>query len=339
VPSDPYEIYADYESQFDPMRTDRQARRKRKAIAEHKPKKDERDIIAEITDAVALEGGFETSYKPSKYERGWLLSSIRSFYDRMLITDIEALVKGGKEACVYRCRAHPVTGKELIAVKVYRPRMFRNLRNDKVYREGRETLTSSGTRVNEGDRRIMKAIGKKTAFGAQVQHTSWLMHEYTCLERLWRAGASVPEPLACTSNAILMSYHGDENGAAPQLNTVSLEPVEASRLFHEVLENIAMMLEHDLIHGDLSAYNVLYWDGSITLIDFPQIINCFDNPYAHRILARDIRRVCDYFRRQGVPADADATLAEYWERYVGRSPFRPVPAEVLEQLAERTTRA
>jgi len=338
VPTDPFEIYADYEAQFDPMRLDRQAHRKRNAQAEHLPKKQEEDIISDITDAVALEGGFETSYTPSKYERGWLLSSIRSFYDRMLITDIEALVKGGKEACVYRCRAHPITGKELVAAKVYRPRMFRNLRNDKLYREGREILTLSGTRVNEGDRRIMKAIGKKSDFGAQVQHTSWLMHEYTCLERLWRAGAKVPEPLACTSNAILMSYHGDRNGAAPQLNTVALEPSEASLLFRQVLDNVAMMLEHDLIHGDLSAYNILYWDGSITIIDFPQIINCFDNPYAHRILARDIRRVCDHFGRQGVPTDADALLDEYWGRYVGRSPYRPIPAEILEQLAEQSSR-
>ena len=41
----------------------------------------------------------------------------------------------------------------------------------------------------------MRAVGKKTAFGVQVQHTSWLMHEYTTLDRIHRAGGAVPEPV------------------------------------------------------------------------------------------------------------------------------------------------
>src|SRR4051794_28196253 len=73
--------------------------------------------------------GFQTTYRPGRFERGWLMSSLRAFYDQNLLTDVLAHVKGGKEASVYRCAAHPVTGVELAAAKVYRPRNLRSLRN------------------------------------------------------------------------------------------------------------------------------------------------------------------------------------------------------------------
>lgn len=87
------------------------------------------------------------------------------------------------------------------------------------------------------------------------------------------------------------------------------------------------MLANGRVHGDLSAYNILYWEGEITLIDFPQIANCRvdtgthtvgsrPNPDAAFILERDVRRVCDYFMAQGVTCDSQAITAELWGHYV-----------------------
>ena len=56
---------------------------------------------------------------------------------------------------------------------------------------------------------------------------------------------------------------------APTLSEVSLDPDEAVPLFDEVWRTVELMLAHDLIHGDLSAYNILYWEGSAVVIDFP----------------------------------------------------------------------
>ena len=67
------------------------------------------------------------------------------------------------------------------------------------------------------------------------------------------------QPFAAADNAILMDYWGDEHMAAPTLNTVALELDEAESLFMEVMSNVELMLQNDLIHGDLSAYNILYW--------------------------------------------------------------------------------
>jgi RIO kinase 1 len=324
------DLYEHYAERFDPSWGDDSVRRSQKPRAKTTPKKSHSQIVAEIAEPVGLEAGFVTTYQPARYEVEWLKSSLRMFYEEHLIRDVLAQVKGGKEASVYRCLADhgadrilaaaygaaAQDGKpQLLAAKVYRPRMFRNLRNDHVYREGRTILTSDGRAVKKTDHRIMRALGKKTAFGAQVQHTSWLMHEYTTMERLYRAGAAVPLPIAFADNAILMGYYGDERRAAPTLNEVRLAPDEAAPLFQEVLRNIELLLQHNLIHGDLSAYNILYWQGRVVIIDFPQITDLRSNSKADHILQRDITRVCEYFARQGVPNDPAAIMEDLWGRY------------------------
>jgi RIO kinase 1 len=292
---DKYEYYVE---RFDPERADlgMQDRPRRN----RKPRKTHKQLLAELTDDTAdIVLGFETTYRPSRHEEGWLLSALYSFYDEGLITDVLALIKGGKEASVYLCEPHPAVGLGLLAAKVYRPRMFRNLRNDAMYRQGREVLTADGKPAGKQAGDYARAIRNKTAFGMQAAHTSWLMYEFTAMDRLYKAGAVVPRPISSSNNAILMGYHGDEQMAAPTLNTVNLERDEAELLFGEVVQNIELMLQHDLIHGDLSAYNILYWEGEITIIDFPQVVNLHSNPKARFILQRDIARTCEYFSGQG----------------------------------------
>jgi RIO kinase 1 len=311
-----FDKYEEYAELFDPMLTDRQAHRHRPK-ARHKAKRTGRQIVTELADDVSgLEGGFDTTYRPSRYEEGWLLSSLRTFYDQGLIKDVLSVVKGGKEASVYRCQADPATGATVLAAKVYRPSQFRNLRNDSMYRQGRAFLDAYGHDHDFArDRRVLKAVKKKTEFGRAVRHTSWLMHEFSALESLYQAGGAVPQPVAAGENAILMSYHGDARMAAPTLNQVALDPDEAGPLLQEVLRNVTLMLQEGLIHGDLSAYNMLYWEGRIIIIDFPQVTDLYANENAYFILERDIRRTCEYFAGQGVACDSENITAELWGRY------------------------
>lgn len=308
--------FSEYETRFDPMRLDRQARRKRKAKAKHVAKKSTAAIIEEIGQNVGVEGGLKTTYHPSLFEEGWLLESLRSFYEAALITDVLAKVKGGKEANVYRCEAHESTGVTYLAAKVYRPNMFRNMRNDAIYREGRGMLNSRGNTIRENESRVGRALKKKTAFGQEVAHVSWLMHEFSTLQALYNAGASVPMPVSSNANSILMGYVGDGDGAAPTLSEIELDKREAETLFDEAMRNIKLMLDMNMVHGDLSAYNILYWDGSITLIDFPQVIEARGNTQAQTILHRDITRLCDYFSHQGVRCDADVLTDRLWTAYM-----------------------
>src|SRR4029450_10228487 len=100
-------------------------------------------------------------------------------------------------------------------------------------------------------------------------------------------------------------------------NEVHLSKDEAAPLFQVVLRNIELLLQHGLIHGDLSAYNLLYWQGGVVLIDFPQVTDISTNSKSDFILRRDINRVCEYFARQGVRCDPAAITRDLGDRYGG----------------------
>lgn len=273
--------------------------------------------VQKLAEVAGLENVWEITYTPARFEGGFLKDSLQPFYEQDQIVDVVAQVKGGKEANVYRCRAHPSMGVEWIAAKVYRPRQFRNLRNDAIYREGRHLLTSEDGRpqaIKRRDDRIARAVNKKSAFGVQVRHTSWLMYEFSALQVLHAAGVPVPTPYGVGENAILMEYIGDEQMAAPTLHETQLEDDEAGPLFEKTQQSIAVMLEKGFVHGDLSAFNILYWQGEIKLIDFPQVIDVEANLSAQDVLKRDVMRVCSYFRRYGIRADHTRLAGELWEK-------------------------
>jgi RIO kinase 1 len=93
---------------------------------------------------------------------------------------------------------------------------------------------------------------------------------------------------------------------------VSLDPDETRPLFERVIRNIDLLLSHQRIHGDLSAYNLLYWDGDITLIDFPQVVAPDSNPSAWTIFLRDVTRICQYFNAQGIRSNPRKLASELW---------------------------
>jgi RIO kinase 1 len=258
--------------------------------------------------------GFNPSFHASRHERAWILTYLTGFYDDKLIRDVLRPVKGGKEATVYCCAGGTALAAPLVAAKVYRPRMFRNLRNDSLYRLGREVLDAEGKAA--WGRRERVALAKKTRFGQDLRHGAWLGSEFSTLQRLRAAGAAVPEPYAQSENAILMEYVGALGQPAPTLHGTPLPRAEAAGLFAVVMENIRLMLAADRVHGDLSAHNILYWEGRVTIIDFPQAVDPYVNPESRMLFARDVLRVCQYFARYGVQADATALATEIWEAVV-----------------------
>ncbi len=312
-----------YEDKFNlPRSEDRYKPRPPKNV--HQKAAERRAEVEGIVDDAGIAAGFNTTYTPTRFEAEWLHESLLVFFEQDLITDVEARVQGGKEANVYRCTAHPTLGVPWVAAKVYRPRKFRNLRNDAMYREGRRLLTEENgqeKKVKATDTRIMRAVGKKTSFGAQVQHTSWLLYEFQTLRTLYDAGAAVPKPYRAGENAILMGYVGDNSRAAPTLHEARLDPAEVEPLFAEAMRNIDLMLQQGAIHGDLSAYNILYWQGTIKLIDFPQVTQAENNRNAYKILQRDIQRICEYFAGYGLRANARQIADGFWERYAALDPL------------------
>jgi RIO kinase 1 len=236
---------------------------------------------------------------------------LEEFFDRGLIADVLGLVKTGKEASVYCCQAGPAldADAELVAAKVYRARQYR-FKNDAVYQEARvRELGLRGSAQRAFEKR------RKSATGREVQNATWINHEYSTLAELFDAGADVPRPYAGAGNAILMQYFGEEEAAAPQLNRVTLPPDEAGPLFERLIDNVELWLANNRVHGDLSPHNILYWQGSLRVIDFPQAVDPRFNSHAHDLLARDIANVCRYFEACGVDCNPDRITHDLWRRF------------------------
>ena len=268
------------------------------------------DPVAQL----GVETEFHPTFSASKLERAWILEYLGPFYEDHYITDVLRQVKGGKEATVYCCLAHSRMETKYIAAKVYRPKIFRTLKNDSDYRQGR-TMVDEENQVLRG-RREKLAIKKKSDYGQGLLHNAWLSNEYQMLVALHAADVDVPKPIVQSNNTLLMEYLGDAEMPAPSLNAVDLERDEAESLFDRVMRNVEMMLAHNVVHADLSAFNILYWDGDIRIIDLPQAVNPYVNPKAFQMFERDVLRVCQYFQHHLINADASQLAREIWKRNV-----------------------
>lgn len=269
---------------------------------------------------------FQFTYKAARFEEAWLLDSLNDLAEHGWISDVLRKAKVGKEASVYLCRPGPAAAKsKFVAAKVYRPRTLRSLKNDQQYRDGRADLDGDGHVVfKEAE---VHAIARRNTFGEELRHQSWIAHEFRALEILFKAGADLPRPYARAGNVIVMDFVGDALGSAPTLNEVRLEAGEARPLFERAMRNVEILLSHGFVHGDLSAYNILYWEGDIRLIDFPQAVSPKDNRNSFRIFSRDVSRLCGYFAKQGVDSDPRQIAADLWARHGFKSKEEPHPLQ------------
>lgn len=88
---------------------------------------------------------------------------------------------------------------------------------------------------------------------------------------------------------------------------------------------MAHLLRLGYAHGDYSTYNLLWWENTVTIIDFPQLTTR-QNPNFKELLRRDAESLATSFRRHGVGANGEATLREVQRRALG---VAPTPRVVL----------
>lgn len=237
---------------------------------------------------------------PALFPSDWLADA--PYEDRDL-----GLIKAGKESEVYLVSRTGPTRTCLMAEKRFKPRLQRGFRNDYLY---------VGV-WGEGTHREDRAMKKRTRYGQEHLHARWIEHEWSTLVRLDAAGVTVPPPVERVENGYRMAFIGDGDRAAPRLSEVDLDLVTARRVWRELQRDIQRILDAELVHGDLSAFNVLWWHERTVIIDFSQTVDAVVHPAARELLRRDVARSAGYFRRQGVAVDLDAALA-----LVGDSPAR-----------------
>lgn len=197
-----------------------------------------------------------------------------SYPDLSLVSDL----KTGKEADVFIVKSR----NTLMALKIYRGNTKFSTR-----------LNYLNTNTFKG--RVKKAVVKKTRKGLEMTERIWTANEYNVMEKLYSNGAFVPKPLAMTSNAILMEYIGDELKPAPRLIDMRLNKADAYNLFDKTIYNLEVFSQNNIVHGDLSPYNILVWQSNPIIIDFPQVLYLGNNVNAYHMLKHDIDQLYSYF--------------------------------------------
>ncbi|NWG22637.1 MAG: phosphotransferase [Chloroflexi bacterium] len=276
-----------------------------------------RDVQRWLKHQRALHPAADTMFEPTflagRRDSDWVLSALSVFHAQGLIADVVGQASSGKEATVYCCTGGPAADVAMLAAKVYRPRMFRSLKNDAIYRNTRLSLDEHGHPVNRVRGRLTASASER---GREVRVASWIKLEYEVQERLFAAGADVPQPYAHTGNTIVMGFIGEDGIPAPRLCDVTLNRAVGARLFDRLIANVTLFLAHHVVHGDLSPYNVLFDGERVTVIDMAQAVDPRYGDAAYTLLERDIARLCTFFARYGMRADGVAITADLWSRYL-----------------------
>ncbi|MGE5597202.1 MAG: RIO1 family regulatory kinase/ATPase [Hyphomicrobiales bacterium] len=231
--------------------------------------------------------------------------AVQEFLDEGVITELLQVIKSGKEAVAFLCRAHPSLGAPYVVAKVYHERKHRNFARSTAYQDGRVILNGQ----------VRRAVEKKTELGRDMEGAMWVDHEFETLSALHYAGADVPEPFFATERVILMAYIGDPDSPAPQLQHARLDPADAPQLFERLLWNVELFLANNIVHGDLSAFNVLVHGRVPVVIDFPQAVDPRFNAHARTLLERDVANIGKYFARYGIEFDPGRHAASLWRRW------------------------
>jgi len=231
-------------------------------------------------------------------------------------TDVDlGVIKTGKEAQVNLVRRTDSDGRSCqFARKRYLPREVKSkgelealgvqrastFVNDVQYREGRQFRKS----------RDRRAIERMSTYGKRLLQDRWTGHEYEVMTRLWNAGLHVPYPIAYGDDVFDLEYVGDDTQAAPQLQATRLDRVQLADAFDQLVAGMRTLIKEGLAHGDLSAYNLLWWQDRLWFIDFPQAIDVAANLAGLDFVHRDVVNVCAWFQRKGLDVDEEEVFAD-----------------------------
>ncbi len=189
--------------------------------------------------------------------------------------DLKSPISVGKESNIFSAVKD---GEERIAVKIYRVnncdfhKMHQYLQGDSRFR---------GLTTN---RRTIISV--------------WAKREFQNLLIARAAGIHAPTPYAVSQNVLVMSFIGLQGKAAPKLKDA--EPQALKEFSQTLFNDMKTLHDHNLVHGDLSEYNILNDQETPILIDFSHSVR-LTYPGARDFLLRDIANVVRYFKSKGLP--------------------------------------
>ncbi|XP_017297559.1 serine/threonine-protein kinase RIO3 isoform X2 [Kryptolebias marmoratus] len=128
----------------------------------------------------------------------------------------------------------------------------------------------------------------------------WAEKEMHNLSRMKKAGIPCPEVVLLKKHILVMSFIGNDHVPAPKLKDVKLGPEDMRTAYHQVLQLMQQLYQEcNLVHADLSEYNILWYEGKAWLIDVSQSVEP-THPHGLEFLFRDCRNVSTFFQKRGV---------------------------------------
>lgn len=216
------------------------------------------------------------------FDRATLLA-INRLLSRGELDYLNGVVNAGKEARVYWGVAPDGSPR---AVKIY--------------------LTASAEfkkrlRYVAGDRRFSKIPSTSRGI-AEL----WVQKEFKNLQLAQQAGIRVPAPLAFNENVLVMEYIGEPPAPSPRF--VDSEVDEAD--YGWTMETVERLYEKaELVHADLSEYNVFKFQGKDVLFDMGSAV-LTTHPEAKELLRRDVANMVRFFRRRGIYEEEAEEIVE-----------------------------
>jgi len=206
-------------------------------------------------------------------------STLMVIYDFMnsgTIDRIYGVVKAGKESRVYWGKDK--AGNEL-AIKIY-------LTVSAEFRKGM-------LKYIEGDPRF-KNVRRDT----RSLVFAWAQKEFKNLEQALAAKVRVPKPIAVKNNVLIMEFIGKNGISAPSMK--EQPPEDPYKVYKMIITNLKRLYQKaELVHGDLSEYNIMIWRGRPVFFDMSQAVP-LSHPMADFLLNRDIANINRFFSRLGV---------------------------------------
>ena len=195
------------------------------------------------------------------------------------LSEIDGCLSTGKEANVYYARGKD--GQEY-AVKIFKTSIL-------VFKD-RDIYVSGEYRFRNG---YCKSNPRKMV-------KTWAEKEMRNLKRLSTAGIPCPTPHLLKSHVLVMDFLGKDGWCAERLKEVDLNPEETVECYVTICVDVRRMYhECNLVHGDLSEYNLLWHEGRAKIIDVSQSVE-HAHPYASDFLRKDISNITDFFRKRGM---------------------------------------
>jgi RIO kinase 1 len=219
-------------------------------------------------------------------------------------------LKAGKEAGCFLIKRIGGDGRFCLLVrKDYRKRSDRTY--NRPVQAGERAIRRDAYMESVAIRRPSerKAVRAHNMVGRLVMEATWATREFATLRRLWDAGASVPYPVEEVEHGFVMQYIGTEGSGAPRLADARLGRDEAAVLFERVVSQLQILAREGIVHGDLSAYNILLQHGRPWIIDVPQAME-LDHSQGRELFKRDVANLCRHFERLGISSDPESLTAE-----------------------------